>query len=50
MDGNTSLTRNKKKRNDIADVAWGLGFILLATIGVIANYNFKTLVGGGRKW
>jgi len=32
------------KRNDIADVAWGLGFILLATIGVCVNFNLKTLL------
>jgi steroid 5-alpha reductase family enzyme len=33
-----------KKRNDIADVAWGLGFVLLALIGVIYNYNTKTFI------
>jgi len=33
-----------KRRNDIADVAWGLGFVLLASIGLIANFNSKTLL------
>lgn len=33
-----------KKRNDIADVAWGLGFILLAIITLIYNFNTKTLI------
>jgi steroid 5-alpha reductase family enzyme len=33
-----------KKRNDIADVAWGLGFVLLALLGLINNYNTKTLI------
>lgn len=32
-----------KRRNDIADVAWGLGFVLLASIGLIANFNSKTI-------
>lgn len=32
-----------KKRNDIADVAWGLGFVLMAFIGVLLNFNLKTL-------
>lgn len=33
-----------KRRNDIADVAWGLGFVMLASIGLIANFNSKTLL------
>lgn len=33
-----------KKRNDIADVAWGLGFVLLALIGLVFNYNLQTLI------
>lgn len=33
-----------KKRNDIADVAWGLGFILLASIGLAFNHNLKMLI------
>ena len=33
-----------KRRNDIADVAWGLGFVMLASIGLIANFNLKTVV------
>ena len=33
-----------KKRNDIADVAWGLGFVLLALVGILQNYNLKTLI------
>lgn len=33
-----------KKRNDIADVAWSLGFVLLALIGLFFNYNLKTLI------
>ena len=32
-----------KKRNDIADVAWGLGFVMLATIGLVANLNSRTI-------
>jgi steroid 5-alpha reductase family enzyme len=32
-----------KKRNDIADVAWGLGFLLLALLGMLYNFNLKTL-------
>lgn len=31
-----------KKRNDIADVAWGLGFILLTLISYFENRNFNT--------
>jgi steroid 5-alpha reductase family enzyme len=33
-----------KKRNDIADVAWGLGFILLALVGLFFNQNPKTII------
>lgn len=31
-----------KKRNDIADIAWGLGFILLALIGLFLNPTART--------
>lgn len=33
-----------KNRNDVADVAWGLGFVLLAVIGVTMNPNNKTII------
>lgn len=33
-----------RRRNDIADVAWGLGFVLLAAIGLVYAFNSKTLV------
>lgn len=33
-----------KKRNDVADVAWGLGFVLLALIGVLANPYEKNII------
>lgn len=33
-----------RRRNDIADVAWGLGFVLLAAIGLIAAPSGKTFV------
>jgi steroid 5-alpha reductase family enzyme len=33
-----------KRRNDIADVAWGLGFVMLATISLLANFNSKSIV------
>ncbi len=33
-----------KKRNDIADVAWGLGFFIIAIIGAFYNPTSKTLV------
>lgn len=34
-----------KKRNDIADIAWGLGFVLMAWLSfLIAGYSFKTLL------
>ncbi len=33
-----------KKRNDIADVAWGLGFLIIAIIGAFYNPTPKTLI------
>ncbi len=33
-----------RRRNDIADVAWGLGFVLMAAIGLDHSFNSKTLV------
>lgn len=33
-----------KKRNDIADVAWGLGFILVAFSSFILSPSFKLLI------
>lgn len=33
-----------KKRNDVADVAWGLGFVLLAIIGAIFNPTTRSIV------
>jgi steroid 5-alpha reductase family enzyme len=33
-----------KKRNDIADVAWGLGFVLMAALGLAFNPNTRTAV------
>ncbi len=30
-----------KRRNDIADVAWGLGFILVALVGWLSNPTFR---------
>jgi len=33
-----------KKRNDIADIAWGLGFILVAGFNLILNPNTKLLI------
>ncbi len=33
-----------KKRNDVADVAWGLGFVLLAVIGVLMNPHVKNII------
>ncbi|NCT54712.1 DUF1295 domain-containing protein [Candidatus Falkowbacteria bacterium] len=33
-----------KNRNDVADVAWGLGFILLALIGVLMNPEAKNII------
>lgn len=33
-----------KKRNDVADVAWGLGFVLLSLAGAILHPHLKNLV------
>ena len=33
-----------KKRNDVADIAWGTGFILLSLIGLILNPTIRMLV------
>ena len=33
-----------KKRNDIADTAWGLGFILVTAINLILNPNSKLVI------
>jgi steroid 5-alpha reductase family enzyme len=33
-----------KNRNDVADVAWGLGFILLTVIGATMNPNAKNII------
>ena len=33
-----------KKRNDIADVAWGLGFILVTIINLIINPSIKLII------
>ncbi|MCB9813281.1 MAG: DUF1295 domain-containing protein [Pseudomonadales bacterium] len=33
-----------KKRNDIVDVAWGLGFILITFLNLIFNPNIKLLI------
>jgi steroid 5-alpha reductase family enzyme len=33
-----------KKRNDVADVAWGLGFLLLALIGALYNPSSRAIV------
>jgi len=33
-----------KKRNDVADVAWGIGFILLALIGLICNPTARMML------
>jgi steroid 5-alpha reductase family enzyme len=34
-----------KKRNDVADIAWGLGFVLLAWLSFyISGYSFKALL------
>lgn len=34
-----------KKRNDIADIAWGLGFVLIAWLSYyLSEYSFKALV------
>ena len=37
-----------KKRNDIADIAWGLGFVLLAWLAsYLSGYSFKALLVNG---
>lgn len=36
-----------KRRNDIADVAWGLGFVLIAAIGFAVQPNLKTAASLG---
>jgi len=33
-----------KKRNDIADIAWGLGFILVTIVNLILNPTLKLLI------
>lgn len=33
-----------KKRNDIADIAWGLGFILVTILSLVLEPNFKLLI------
>lgn len=33
-----------KKRNDVADVAWGLGFVVLSLVGVLLNPTGKSMV------
>jgi steroid 5-alpha reductase family enzyme len=33
-----------KKRNDVADVAWGLGFVLVAGIGALMNSGVKNIL------
>ena len=32
-----------KNRNDVADVAWGLGFVLLSVVGVLMNPTLKNV-------
>ena len=37
-----------KKRNDVADIAWGLGFVLLAWLSFfISGFSFKALIVNG---
>ena len=37
-----------KKRNDVADIAWGLGFVLLAWLSFfISGFSFKALLVNG---
>jgi len=37
-----------KKRNDIADIAWGLGFVLMAWLSFyLSDYSFKALLVNG---
>lgn len=33
-----------KKRNDIADIAWGIGFIFITIFNLIFNFNFKLTI------
>ena len=33
-----------KKRNDIADIAWGLGFILISAYNLYSNFNIRILL------
>ena len=33
-----------KKRNDVADVAWGLGFVVLSLVGVLLNPTGKSII------
>jgi len=33
-----------KKRNDIADIAWGLGFILVTILSLVLEPNSKLLI------
>lgn len=33
-----------KKRNDIADIAWGMGFILISAYNIYSNYNPRILL------
>jgi steroid 5-alpha reductase family enzyme len=33
-----------QKRNDIADIAWGLGFIVIAFLNLLINPSFKLLI------
>lgn len=33
----------RKKRNDIADLAWGLGFVILSLVALIHNPNINTM-------
>jgi steroid 5-alpha reductase family enzyme len=37
-----------KKRNDVADIAWGLGFVLMAWLSLyLSGYSFKALLVSG---
>ena len=37
-----------KKRNDVADIAWGLGFVLMAWLSIfISGFSFKALLVNG---
>lgn len=37
-----------KKRNDVADIAWGLGFVLIAWLSYfLSDYSFKALLVNG---